>query len=60
MDVQNPTLDRIGARRGESLGAAAFALLLGAFILFGTGFAAPLLLHDEAHDTRHAFAFPCH
>ena len=60
MDVQNPTLDRTGARRGESLGAAAFALLLGAFILFGVGFAQPLTLHDTAHDSRHAFAFPCH
>ncbi len=60
MGVQNPTLDSVSARRGESLGAAAFALLLGAFILFGVGFAQPLLLHDAAHDSRHAFAFPCH
>ncbi len=60
MDAQNPTLDHIGARRGEGLGAAAFAIFLGAFILFGVGFAQPHLLHDAAHDSRHAFAFACH
>lgn len=39
---------------------AAAAGLLGLFILWGTGFAQPNALHNAAHDTRHAFAFPCH
>ncbi len=60
MNVQNQTLDQAGARHGESLGAAAVAILLGAFILLGAGFAQPHLLHDAAHDSRHSFAFPCH
>ncbi len=37
-----------------------FAVLLGLFILFGTGLAQPDILHNAAHDTRHAFSFPCH
>ncbi len=46
--------------RGEAMAAVVFAMLLGSFILFGVGFAQPSLLHDSAHDSRHAFAFPCH
>ena len=38
----------------------ASAILLGLFIVLGTGFAQPDLLHNAAHDARHAFAFPCH
>ena len=33
---------------------------LGLFLLYGVGFAQPELLHNIAHDGRHAFAFPCH
>ena len=36
------------------------AILLGAFLLFGVGFAQPNLLHNAAHDTRHSAVFPCH
>ncbi|AXS42618.1 CbtB domain-containing protein [Breoghania sp. L-A4] len=34
--------------------------LLGAFIVFGVGFAHSTSLHNAAHDTRHAVGFPCH
>ncbi|NQV57655.1 MAG: CbtB-domain containing protein [Rhodospirillales bacterium] len=34
--------------------------LLGAFILIGVGFAGPELIHNAAHDARHANALPCH
>jgi cobalt transporter subunit CbtB len=44
-----------GSRR-----AALAAALLGFFLLYGTGFAYPSLIHNAAHDARHAFAFPCH
>lgn len=47
-------------RRAEAVGPAVLAILLGAFILYGVGFAQPQLLHDAAHDVRHAFALPCH
>ncbi|MDH3241259.1 MAG: CbtB-domain containing protein [Alphaproteobacteria bacterium] len=44
----------------ERLHAGTIAVLLGAFLLLGTGFAHSELLHDAAHDTRHGFTFPCH
>jgi len=36
------------------------ALLLGAFIVFGVGFAHSSTIHDATHDGRHALSFPCH
>ena len=39
---------------------ACLALTLGAFIIYGVGFAAPAAIHNAAHDVRHAYAFPCH
>jgi cobalt transporter subunit CbtB len=50
-------------RPAEALRTAApavLAMLLGAFILYGVGFAGPAVLHNAAHDVRHAFTFPCH
>lgn len=44
----------------QTVAAAFGAMLLGAFILFGVGFAQPQSIHDAAHDGRHSFAFPCH
>jgi cobalt transporter subunit CbtB len=43
-----------------SLAAPLAAVLLGALILLGTGFAAIPIAHNAAHDARHSFAFPCH
>ena len=42
------------------LGPAVAALLLGVFIILGTGFAHSDIIHNAAHDSRHSFAFPCH
>ena len=42
------------------LAPAVLALLLGAFLVLGTGFAHSDTIHNAAHDTRHSFAFPCH
>lgn len=39
---------------------AVLAMLLGAFLVWGVGFAAPAMIHAAAHDARHAFTFPCH
>lgn len=36
------------------------ASLLGVFMLFGVGFAHSDILHNAAHDTRHAITVPCH
>lgn len=42
------------------LGQAGLLALLGLAFLFITGFAGADVLHNAAHDARHAFAFPCH
>ena len=34
--------------------------VLGVTLIFLAGFAAPDIVHNAAHDTRHAAAFPCH
>jgi cobalt transporter subunit CbtB len=39
---------------------AFLAALLGIFLVWGVGFAGPSVLHNAAHDTRHANGFPCH
>lgn len=36
------------------------AILLGAVLLYGVGFASADVAHNAAHDSRHSFAFPCH
>ena len=59
--IQNAqdTANSIDARAGVA--APAFlALLLGAFLVLGTGFAHSDTIHNAAHDSRHSFAFPCH
>lgn len=36
------------------------SLLLGVFLVYGAGLANSAVLHDTAHDSRHAYGFPCH
>ncbi|MFY0680793.1 MAG: CbtB-domain containing protein [Thalassovita sp.] len=38
----------------------AFAVVLGVALLAVSGMAQATVLHDAAHDQRHAMAFPCH
>ena len=35
-------------------------LALGMMVILAVGFAGPEVIHNAAHDARHAFAFPCH
>lgn len=44
----------------SAAGPALAAIVFGAFLLWGAGFAHSDLIHDAAHDSRHSFAFPCH
>ena len=44
----------------QRVAAAVFGSLLGTFILMGVGFANADLVHNAAHDSRHANSFPCH
>lgn len=39
---------------------AAVTLCFGLGLVFVTGFANSATVHNAAHDTRHAMAFPCH
>jgi cobalt transporter subunit CbtB len=47
-------------RSAGALVASVTAVLLGAFLLLGVGFAPIAVAHNAAHDARHSFAFPCH
>ena len=38
----------------------AAAIVLGLVILYGAGFVSSPLVHNAAHDARHAQGFPCH
>ncbi|MBL1277049.1 MAG: CbtB-domain containing protein [Ectothiorhodospiraceae bacterium] len=40
--------------------AAALAASVGIVLLFAAGFAETSVLHNAAHDSRHAAVFPCH
>ena len=49
-----------GLRVDAEIQAIAAALLVGAFLVFGAGFANSAAMHSAAHDSRHSVAFPCH
>jgi cobalt transporter subunit CbtB len=48
------------SRADTGLFSIAAVALTGLFLLFAAGFAQASVLHDGAHDTRHAISFPCH
>ncbi len=48
------------ARRAYAVVPPLAAALLGLFVLWGVGFAGSNVIHNFAHDTRHAAPFPCH
>jgi cobalt transporter subunit CbtB len=50
----------VGAEVQTRMATVVVAALLGVFLLWGVGFAQPQVLHNAAHDARHAFSFPCH
>ena len=62
MNLHSIALDAGAAptSRTEALKAALIAAVLGVGLVFLTGFAHTLVLHNGAHDTRHALSFPCH
>jgi cobalt transporter subunit CbtB len=54
------TLSAVRARLGAETLSIAAAGLLGLSLIFVAGFAEATVIHDAAHDQRHAIAFPCH
>lgn len=55
-----PALSEEKAERAGALYAVFAAVLLGVVLIAGSGFAGPEVLHNAAHDSRHANVFPCH
>ena len=53
--VKSHTSTQVNART-----VAMFMFVLGAGLVFLTGFAPSTTLHNAAHDSRHAMSFPCH
>ena len=51
---------RAAAANPERLTAGVLAMLLGLFFLLGAGFVQAEVIHNAAHDSRHALSFPCH
>jgi cobalt transporter subunit CbtB len=47
-------------QRADTRLAAIAAFAFGVALVFTTGFAHSTMLHNAAHDTRHALSFPCH
>jgi cobalt transporter subunit CbtB len=50
----------VTASSTERFAAGLLALVLGMGLLVGVGFAGSHIVHNAAHDTRHAIGFPCH
>ncbi len=57
--VKVATNNAVAVESGR-IAPAILALLVGAFLVVGVGFAHSNTVHNAAHDARHAFAFPCH
>ncbi|MDA0239405.1 MAG: CbtB-domain containing protein [Proteobacteria bacterium] len=60
--VSTATTDQTIALAGDrkKKTAAFLVIAFGALLVWGTTYANPLTLHNAAHDSRHAFGFPCH
>ena len=48
------------AKEESGFAGIALALLGGLTLLFVAGVSQASVLHDAAHDQRHAISFPCH
>lgn len=59
-NVQTIAATQSKAAQNADLMGIAGAVLLGLTLLFAAGFAQASVLHDTAHDMRHAMSFPCH
>lgn len=54
------TVTQTTARADTDIAGIVLTAAAGLFLVFLAGFAHASVLHDTAHDTRHAIAFPCH
>ena len=62
--MHNPAISSPASQASQvsagRLAACAVAFALGVTLVFLVGFAHPMVLHNAAHDSRHALAYPCH
>jgi cobalt transporter subunit CbtB len=58
--VTTATTHVVSTATTARLPVAAAIFLMGLAFVFVAGFAQPELLHNAAHDLRHAMSFPCH
>ena len=58
MALHESAANRRAAAGGRIRRAEAVRPAVGAFVLYGAGFARPRLPHDAARDVRRAFALP--
>ncbi|RMF41874.1 MAG: CbtB-domain containing protein [Alphaproteobacteria bacterium] len=57
---QTPPTAASRSRAETGLAGILVAALTGVVLIYFAGFANSAVLHDTAHDTRHATGFPCH
>jgi len=60
MNATTKTIAQTNTSVDTSVATIALAACAGVFLLIASGFAQATVLHDAAHDQRHAMAFPCH
>ena len=60
MDSANPRTGLQAISDTRRVRPALAAAMLGVTVLFGVALANSDTIHNAAHDTRHAAAFPCH
>ena len=60
IERKSATFEASVSRRAALLAAAFMLAIFGAGLVYGVGFAGADVLHNVAHDTRHANGFPCH
>lgn len=60
MQTQNTQTQAVAESAASRALQITFAALLGVFVIGGVGFSHMTVMHNAAHDVRHANAFPCH
>ena len=58
--TQTQTQTQTLPRAETGLAGIGLAMIAGVFLLAIAGYAQAAVVHDAAHDQRHAIAFPCH
>jgi cobalt transporter subunit CbtB len=60
MGARQPLTETSAIQLSQAALPVVAALALGVLFVFAAGFAGPEVVHNAAHDSRHAFTFPCH